>query len=147
MHFCVSIIVCRFLLIAYCIFSAGVYSLQELIDTPESFTSVIIDFSDCTDGDIRLISIGNPLEGRVEVCHEAVWGTVCSNGWETAEANVACKQLGYSRSGIKYTVPCIILTLCYLYRSYCEIFFSYWTRNWSNFPLGFKMHWFREKIV
>ena len=71
-------------------------------------------FSDCVNGDIRLISVGNPLEGRVEICHDGVWGTVCSNGWETADAVVACRQLGYSRSG-NNTAPLLTLTR---YQSY-----------------------------
>lgn len=74
------------------------------------FYTVIIDISDCNHGDIRLISVGNVLEGRVEVCHDGVWGTVCSNGWEQAEAVVACRQLGYSRSGLKITGKLHVIT-------------------------------------
>ena len=33
-------------------------------------------------------------EGRLEVCVNGVWGTVCSSGWNTIDAYVACKQLG-----------------------------------------------------
>ena len=37
--------------------------------------------------------------GRVEVCNNNVWGTVCSYKWEAADAKVACKQLGHSAIG------------------------------------------------
>ena len=52
------------------------------------------------DGDIRLRSGSSALEGRVEIWHSGVWGTVCNNLWSRADAAVACRQLGYSSSGI-----------------------------------------------
>ena len=61
-------------------------------------TTVMI--TDCSNGDIRLEASSNPLEGRVEVCYDGVWGTVCSDSWNRVDASVACKQLGYSSSGI-----------------------------------------------
>lgn len=45
------------------------------------------------------MATSNPLEGRVEVCYDRVWGTVCHNNWNALDASVVCFQLGYSASG------------------------------------------------
>uniref|UniRef100_A0A1X7VNN3 SRCR domain-containing protein n=1 Tax=Amphimedon queenslandica TaxID=400682 RepID=A0A1X7VNN3_AMPQE len=54
--------------------------------------------SSCTDGSVRLVNGSVYQEGRVEVCVDGVWGSVCSSGWDTNDARVVCKQLGYADS-------------------------------------------------
>lgn len=51
----------------------------------------------CVHGDLRLINNGVPQldEGRLEVCVNNVWGTVCGNGFDVLDANVACKMAGF----------------------------------------------------
>ena len=48
----------------------------------------------CTEGEIQLVNGPDNFEGRVEVCHNKEWGTVCDNSWSANDGIVACRQLG-----------------------------------------------------
>ena len=54
-----------------------------------------VEVTNCTHGSIRLVGGRRPTMGRVEICVHNVWGSVCDDGWNRADANVACGQLGY----------------------------------------------------
>ena len=57
----------------------------------------------CNNGDLRLAGSSVPAQGRVELCYNETWGTICDEFWSTNDANVACRQLGYAASGMKQT--------------------------------------------
>ena len=48
----------------------------------------------CPQGAIRLQQGATSTEGRVEICNNNVWGTVCYDLWNIADAQVVCRQLG-----------------------------------------------------
>ena len=47
-------------------------------------------------GEIRLRGRQTATSGRVEVFSGTTWGTVCDDFWSIADAQVACRQLGFS---------------------------------------------------
>ena len=52
----------------------------------------------CTSGDLRINGTLS-LAGRLEVCFNNTWGTVCADGFGPQEAVVACRQMGFSDAG------------------------------------------------
>ena len=53
----------------------------------------------CTTGELRLAGGNIPNEGRVEICVNNLWGTVCDDSWDSTDAAVVCQQLGYLTEG------------------------------------------------
>lgn len=50
----------------------------------------------CEQNATRLVGGQNKFEGRVEVCQDGEWKTVCNSQWNLEEAQVVCRQLGFA---------------------------------------------------
>ena len=59
--------------------------------------------SSCVNGDVRLVNKDDKVdqsEGRVEICVNNIWGSVCNRGFNTDEADVICRQLNGGFDGL-----------------------------------------------
>ena len=77
-------------------------------------------------GDIRLAEGLIPNAGRLEVCINKVWGTVCDHGWPSSSVSVVCKQLGFQPYGKFPYMANITMNpqLCSVKELFCDIFFG-----------------------
>ena len=61
---------------------------------PNAFFFLLTSSVACSNNGIRLSGTMNNMQGRVEVCYQGRWGTVCGYSWDFRDAMVACRQLG-----------------------------------------------------
>lgn len=54
-------------------------------------------FSDreCNETDIQLVNGRTQKDGKVEICLDGTWGSVCDDNWNLRNARVVCRQMGY----------------------------------------------------
>ena len=67
---------------------------MKLLSLLKSFTT------GCTSGEVRLVGGTSNAEGRVEICLNDEWGTVCDQMWGVIDAGVVCRQLGLNYVGM-----------------------------------------------
>ena len=81
-------------------------------------TENTLQSSGCSHGDIRLVNGETVYEGRVELCINKVWGTVCSTNstnfwsaykWTNKDTNVVCRQLQHMGLGMKCKINHFLL--------------------------------------
>ena len=77
------------------------------IFTSTIYTTLLLLFfstytAPCTTGQLRLAGGNIANEGRVEICINNEWGTVCDDSWGANDATVVCQQLGYLVQGQLY---------------------------------------------
>ena len=83
-------------------FSVQVFSIYNIITITETIPSTHTaqnTTDNCTSGEVRLVDGVTEYEGRIDLCYSGAWGSVCPNLWNSNDAKVVCRQLGYNNIG------------------------------------------------
>ena len=68
-----------------------------MICTKSAVRSTVIPHEGlCSDGEVRLEDGEREYDGRLEVCYDENWATVCDFDVDDTVAEVVCRQLGFS---------------------------------------------------
>ena len=96
----------------------------------------------CTTGSVRLVGRGSTSsQGRVEMCYNNIWGTICGDTWTINEAVVVCNGLGYYGN----TAHCIEDTILLIHEcfrfNYHILNCVFWSRYWIYFAKWSNVQW------
>ena len=84
-------------------------SLPQFVLYTETLSSYV---TLCEHGAVRLEDGNSFDEGRVEVCFEDHWATICDHQWNEEDAEVVCRQLGHSGGIICISLLTLWAHLC-----------------------------------
>ena len=69
--------------------------------------------ANCSDGDLRLLDgmtdvVTGMMEGRLEICINQAWGSVCVDHFGSAETTVVCNFFNLTGRGVCHNHKCAV---------------------------------------